>query len=76
MYRVYPSIMGTIDRRLLQRVRAEYLEMPGLALTVDQASRLWNLERATCLRVLSELVDEHFLAHAPAGMFLRRDNAA
>lgn len=54
----------------------EYLEMPGLRLTVDQASRLWNLDRMVCRRILKELVDERFLAEAAAGMFLRRDNAA
>ncbi len=33
---------------LLQRVRAEYLEMPGLKLTAPQARRLWGLDCATC----------------------------
>lgn len=54
----------------------EYLEMPGLVLTVEQASRLWNLDRTVCRQVLAELVAERFLAQAGAGMFLRRDNAA
>ena len=29
-----------------QLVRAEYLEVPGLTLTRDQAQRLWGLDRA------------------------------
>ena len=33
---------------LLRRVRGEFFEMPGLGLTVDQAQRLWGLERNTC----------------------------
>lgn len=68
--------MSPIDRRLVQRIRMEYLEMPGLRLTLDQASRLWNLDRAMCRRLLAELVDERFLVEASAGMFLRRHNAA
>ena len=68
--------MSPIDRGLLQRIRMEYLEMPGLTLTLDQASRLWNLERPICRRILEQLVDERFLAEAAAGIFLRRNNAA
>ena len=30
---------------LINRVRSEFLEMPGLRLRVDQAQRLWNLDR-------------------------------
>jgi hypothetical protein len=65
--------METADRQLLQRVRMEYVEMPGLSLTVKQASRLWNLDITLCDRLLRELVREQFLAQAPAGAFLRRD---
>ena len=46
---------------LAQRIRAEYEEMPCLRLTLPQAARFWNVDRATCLAALDELVDEHFL---------------
>lgn len=46
---------------MLKRVRAEYLEMPGLRLTLEQAQRLCGLERALCKMVLDALVDERFL---------------
>jgi len=49
------------DSRLLQRVHGEYMEMPGLRLTVAQACRLWNVDAATSLDVLNRLVDEQFL---------------
>jgi len=49
------------DSRLLQRVHGEYMEMPGLRLTIAQACRLWNVDAATSLDVLSRLVDEQFL---------------
>ena len=42
-------------------VRAEYLEMPGLQLTVPQMRRLWGLEERTCDAILEQLVATHFL---------------
>ena len=39
------------------RIRAEFQEMPGLRLTLPQASRLFALEPALCQRVLGALVD-------------------
>jgi hypothetical protein len=68
--------MNQTDTRLINRVRMEFLEMPGLALTLEQASRLWNLDRHECRRILHELVNERFLTVAAAGMFLRRNDAA
>ena len=44
------------DRAIGARIRAEYLEMPGLRLTVSQAARLFNLELAYCARLLDGLV--------------------
>lgn len=31
----------------LQLIRAEYLEIPGLCLTMEQAQRLWGLDPVT-----------------------------
>ena len=39
------------------RVRGEYLEMPGLRLTSDQARRLWRLDETACVAILGALVD-------------------
>lgn len=44
------------DSDLCERVRGEYREMPGLRLTLAQASRLFNLEASQCARVLQALV--------------------
>jgi hypothetical protein len=46
---------------LLRRVRGEYREMPAMRLTIDQAMRLWNLDRQTCQSLLDSLVEAHFL---------------
>ena len=42
---------------VLYRIRAEFAEMPGLKLTVPQASRLFQLEAAHCQQVLTSMVD-------------------
>ena len=50
------------DDDLKRRVRAEFLEMPGLSVTCQQAQRLWGMDRDTCSRLIASLVDEGFLA--------------
>ncbi len=56
---------------LLKRIRAEFLEMPGLRVTRDQAQRLCGVERAACQRVLDALVDTKFLCVKPNGTYAR-----
>lgn len=56
---------------VLQRVRGEYLEMPGLRLTTAQAQRLWGLDRAACDAVLGALVGAKFLFCSRDGAFAR-----
>jgi Fic family protein len=55
----------------MQMVKAEYLEMPGLCLTLPQAQRLWNLDRATCAAVLQRLVESGFLSRTEEGAYGR-----
>jgi len=59
------------DPHLLRRVHAEYLEMPGLTLTLPQARRLWQLDEETCRQVLSRLVGSGFLTETRSGSFKR-----
>ena len=56
---------------LVRRVCGEYREMPGMRLTVDQAMRLWMLDRPTCADVLNSLVEAHFLERDRSGRFAR-----
>jgi len=56
--------MATVTADLtdvLQRVRAEYREMPGLRLTQRQAQRLLDLDSSTCETVLDILESTRFL---------------
>jgi hypothetical protein len=55
------------SRRLLQRIRSEYDEMPGLKLTLPQAARFWHLDQATCESALESLVREGVLSHGRGG---------
>src|SRR4029079_7758828 len=41
---------------LLNRIRGEFLEMPGLRLTCEQAQRLYGLDPALCRRALWRLL--------------------
>jgi hypothetical protein len=82
--RVAPSFRGSapasmvrsdlvIDsfEHLARRVRNEYLEMPGLSLTLGQAQRMWQLRRSECENLLGALVEAGFLARTSAGAFVR-----
>ena len=55
---------------LLDRIRGEYREMPGLQLTVAQACRLWQIDQPTCKAVLRQLMHEDFLRQTPNGGFV------
>jgi len=56
---------------LVTRIRGEYLEMPGLRLTLEQAQRLCGVERMLCKTVLEALVEAKFLCVKPNGMYAR-----
>jgi len=56
---------------LAHRVRAEFIEMPGLSLTLPQASRLWGLEPRACRDVIDLLVGSAFLRWTSAGSVAR-----
>ena len=46
---------------VIDRVRAEFVEMPGLERTLSQAVRLWGLGADDCRHVLDSLADAGFL---------------
>jgi len=58
---------------IVRRIREEFREMPGLRLTVAQATRLWGLEHETCRVVIERLVSSAFLRWTPAGTITRAD---
>jgi hypothetical protein len=58
---------------VVRRIQGEFLEMPGLRLTTQQAQRLWRLDQTSCEAVLGALVDARFLAKTRDGAFIRQD---
>jgi len=55
----------------LNRIRAEFREMPGMRLTPAQAERLLGLGGPICQLVLADLVRAGFLAVGADGTFAR-----
>ncbi len=71
-------IMAETNRgiqEVVRRVRGEFIEMPGLRLTPEQARRLWRLDELACDAVLGALVDARFLARTRDGAFVRDDGS-
>jgi hypothetical protein len=54
---------------VVDRVRGEFVEMRGFSPTVDQAARLFHINREECDRILACLVDEGFLRRTPDGRY-------
>jgi DNA-binding IclR family transcriptional regulator len=59
---------------LLQRVRSEFNEMPGLRLTPAQAARLLGLDTRSCQRILNALVNSAFLRWTADGSVIRAES--
>jgi hypothetical protein len=62
--------MRTIDD-VLNRLRAEFLDMPGLRLKPEQAQRLCHIDRTMCQMMLDALVTEEFLCVQLDGHYAR-----
>ena len=56
--------------RLMIRIRGEYHEMPGLSLTLAQASRLWQLEPSICRVLIDRLIERGVLYQTPDARFV------
>jgi hypothetical protein len=59
------------DEALLSRVRREFDEMPGLTLTLGQASRLFGLQPDVCSQILERLIREGVLRLRPGSQYGR-----
>lgn len=64
------SSAAALTEQMLRRIRSEYVEMPGLRLTRQQAQRLWGLDEDTCSTALECLVEAKFLCKND-GMYQR-----
>lgn len=55
---------------VLNRIRSEFREMPGLRVTLAQAARLWHLDLRTSESFLEALVVDGLLRRNPDGAYL------
>ena len=60
-----------MEQRTIDRLKAEFLEMPGLRLSADQVRRLCGVERDLCVAALDVLVQEKFLCAKHDGTYTR-----
>ena len=72
MTRKTPNSINRLDT-VIDQVRSEYREMPGLHLTFEQILRLWTLDPPTGRALVKRLVDAQFLQATPAGQYVRFD---
>jgi hypothetical protein len=61
---------GATMEVLIQRVRGEFREMPGLRLTFAQACRLWQMDPTTCRLVLEHLTRDGVLLQTRHGHYV------
>ena len=54
----------------LDRIRAEYREMPGLSLTPAQMQRLWGFEPHVCAALVDSLVADRVLRRTVRGSYV------
>ena len=64
------SIADAIDADAL-RIRHEFLDMPGLALTVAQTAKLYSLSTSHAQALLDSLVTEGFLVGDAGSRYCR-----
>src|SRR5204863_9779357 len=66
---IFPMTYNASTDPLIERLKAEFLEMPGLKLTEAQAQRMWSLDATLCSSLLETLVNTSIL-------FRTRDSAS
>jgi len=64
--------MSTLPyQQAFERIRAEYLDLPGMRLTPEQVQRLCGVESSVCRLVLDDLVRARFLRVGSDGSYTR-----
>jgi len=63
--------MKPVIDALIQRIREEFDEAPGLQITVEEGVRFWALDAETCAEVLVALHETGFLIRTQDGRYHR-----
>jgi hypothetical protein len=70
-----PEVM-MVNEQVLARIRAEFIEMPGMRLTPAQVQRLCGVDGTLCQQVLDVLVQTKFLCVKTNGAYARWTDGA
>jgi hypothetical protein len=62
---------GVSVHTVLERIRSEYTEMPGMRLTAAQIQRFCGVDQRICAAVLDALVEARFLCRHHDGTYAR-----
>lgn len=65
------SIAEVSYQRAFERIRGEFLEMPGMRLTAAQVGRLCGIGMSACRLVLDDLVRAHVVSRGPGDTYAR-----
>ena len=71
-----PRLIAVMEMHVtdwLERIRAEYLEIPNLCLTKSQVQRLWGLDPVMSDALLAALVYVNFLRCTHQNAYIRAD---
>ena len=58
---------------IVRRIEAEFHDMPGLVLSVKQASRFLGVDEAACARILATLTQAGVLRRSTSEYYSRRE---
>jgi hypothetical protein len=70
-----PAERRDLPRReaIVRRIVAEFQDMPGLVLSLKQASRFLGVDEAACARILSSLTEAGILRLSASEYYSRRE---
>ena len=61
----------TVIAALITRVQEAFLDIPGLSMTLEQAQRLFHIDRATCQALFDVLTESAVVSRTRDGAFVR-----
>jgi hypothetical protein len=61
----------TVIAALITRVQDAFLDIPGLSMTLEQAQRLFHIDRATCQALFDILTESAVVTRTQDGAFVR-----
>ena len=67
-----PDDVALVNEHELCRLWTEYIEMPGLRLTREQARRFWSVDDVICAQLLDSMVSARLLVRDADGRYARR----